>query len=72
MKITLQQIDKGKDEVIIKYKQMTEQIDHIVSYIEGKGGKTDWNKGWTGLHTICSRSHLSGKCGGNYLSLYGT
>lgn len=39
MKITLQQIAKGKDEVIIRFKQMTEQIDRIVSYIEGKGEK---------------------------------
>lgn len=43
MKITLQQIDKGKDEVIIKYRQMTEQIERIVSYIEGKGEK------WIGI-----------------------
>lgn len=39
MKITLQKIDKGNEEVIIKYKQMTEHIDNIVHYIEGKGGK---------------------------------
>ena len=39
MKLTLQQIAKGKDEVIIKYKLRTEQIDRIVSYIEGKGEK---------------------------------
>ena len=39
MKLTLQKIDKGTDEVIIKYRQMTEQIDHIVRYIEGKGEK---------------------------------
>ena len=39
MKLTLQKIDKGTEEVIIKYRQMTEQIDHIVRYIEGKGEK---------------------------------
>ena len=43
MKITLQQIAKGKDEVIIKYREMTEQIERIVSYIEGKGEK------WIGI-----------------------
>lgn len=39
MKITLQQIAGGKEEVIIKYRQMTEQIEDIVCYIEGAGGK---------------------------------
>lgn len=39
MKITLQHIDKGKEEVIIKYKQMTERIGSIMRYIEGKSEK---------------------------------
>ncbi len=33
MKVTLQQISGGAEEVIIKYKKMTEQIDGIVNYI---------------------------------------
>lgn len=39
MKITLEQIQEGKDEVIIRYRQMTEQIDGIVKYIEGQEQK---------------------------------
>ncbi|MBP3457922.1 MAG: LytTR family transcriptional regulator DNA-binding domain-containing protein [Lachnospiraceae bacterium] len=39
MKITLQQIDRGNEEVIIKYKQMTEQVEGIIKYIEGQGKK---------------------------------
>lgn len=33
MKITLQHITEGMEEIIIKYKNMTEQIDGIVNYI---------------------------------------
>ena len=33
MKITLQKIENGTEEVIIKYQTMTEQIDGIVNYI---------------------------------------
>lgn len=33
MKITLQQISAGSEEVVIKYKDMTEQIEGIVNYI---------------------------------------
>lgn len=39
MKITLQKISQGNEEVIIKYKQMTEHIDGIIKYIEGQGEK---------------------------------
>lgn len=39
MKITLQQITQGKEEVIIRYRQMTDQIDGIVSYIERQSDK---------------------------------
>lgn len=39
MKITLQQIHEGKDEVIIKYRQMTERIEEIVKLVEGQGEK---------------------------------
>ena len=33
MKVTLQQISAGSEEVVIKYKDMTEQIEGIVNYI---------------------------------------
>ena len=33
MKVTLQQISGGIEEIIIKYKEMTEQIEGIVNYI---------------------------------------
>lgn len=39
MKITLQQISKGNEEIIIKYRQMTEDIEGIVKFIEGQGEK---------------------------------
>lgn len=39
MKITLQQITEGNEEVIIRYRQMTDQIDGIVSYIERQSDK---------------------------------
>lgn len=39
MKITLQQVNKEKEEIIIKYAQMTEQIDGIIRFIEGKSGQ---------------------------------
>lgn len=39
MKITLQQIADEKEEIIIKYKQMTPQIEGIVKYLEGQTKK---------------------------------
>jgi len=39
MKITLEKISEGKEEVIIRYKEMTERIDGIIKYIEGQGEK---------------------------------
>lgn len=39
MKVTLQQITKGNEEVIIKYRQMTERIEGIVRYLEGQTKK---------------------------------
>lgn len=39
MKITLQQVNKGHEEIIIRYAQMTERIDNIVRYIEGQSGQ---------------------------------
>lgn len=39
MKVTLRQIDTGNEEVIIRYRQMTQQIEDIVQYLEGKAEK---------------------------------
>lgn len=39
MKVTLEQIYEGTEEVIIRYRQMTEKIDGIVKYIEGQEQK---------------------------------
>ena len=39
MKVTLQKISTGSDEVIIKYKKMTEQIEGIINSINKKGAK---------------------------------
>lgn len=39
MKITLQQVNKEYEEIIIKYAQMTERIDSIIKYIEGQSGQ---------------------------------
>ena len=39
MKVTLEQISGGIEEIIIKYKEMTEQIEGIVNYINQKEKK---------------------------------
>ncbi|MDE6435372.1 MAG: LytTR family transcriptional regulator DNA-binding domain-containing protein [Lachnospiraceae bacterium] len=39
MKVVLQQISEGSEEIRIRYRQMTEQIEGIVHYIEGQGDK---------------------------------
>ncbi len=39
LKVTLQQIDRGNEEVIIRYRQMTEYLAGIVEYLEGKSEK---------------------------------
>ena len=39
MKVVLQQISEGSEEIRIRYRQMTEQIEEIVHYIEGQGDK---------------------------------
>lgn len=39
MKITLEQISAGSEEVIIRYKQMTERIEGLVRYLEGQEEK---------------------------------
>ena len=36
MKITLEQISGGSEEVIIRYKKMTERIEGLVRYLEGQ------------------------------------
>lgn len=44
LKVTLQQIDKGNEEVIIRYRQMTEHLAGIVEYLEGKSEKLSGTK----------------------------
>ena len=39
MKVILQEITKGQNEIIIRYKHMTDKIKDIVRYVEGQGGK---------------------------------
>lgn len=39
VKITLQQIENGNEEVIIKYRQMSQRIEEIVKYLEGQSRK---------------------------------
>ena len=39
MKITLQQIKEGQEEIIIRYKQMTEHTRNMVRYLEGQSMK---------------------------------
>ena len=68
MKITLQQIDQGTEEVIIKYKQMTEDINHIVRCIEGKGQKLSGMKdGQESRIHISEVIYLESVDGGTYL-----
>lgn len=37
MKITLKQISEGNEEVIIRYRQMRQEISDMVKYLEGQG-----------------------------------
>lgn len=39
MRVVLQRIREGNEEVVIKYKEMTKQIDGIVKYIESQAEK---------------------------------
>lgn len=39
MKVTLQRIEKGNEEVVVRYRQMTERLEHIVEYLEGQNEK---------------------------------
>lgn len=39
MKVTLQQIEKGNEEVIVRYRQMTERLERVVEYLEGQNEK---------------------------------
>ncbi|MCM1038477.1 MAG: LytTR family transcriptional regulator DNA-binding domain-containing protein [Ruminococcus sp.] len=39
MKVTLQQIQEGNEEAVIRYRQMTERIEDIVRYVEGQSEK---------------------------------
>lgn len=44
MKVTLQQIEKGNEEVIVRYRQMTERLERIVEYLEGQNEKLSGTK----------------------------
>lgn len=44
LKVTLQQIEKGNEEVIVRYRQMTERLEHIVEYLEGQNEKLSGTK----------------------------
>ena len=39
LRVTLQQIDRGNEEVIVRYRQMTDHLAGIVRYLEGKSEK---------------------------------
>ena len=45
MKVTLQQIEKGNEEVIIRYRRMTERMERIIEYLEGQSEKLSGTKG---------------------------
>lgn len=64
MKITLEQISQGVDEVIIKYKQMTKRIDGIVRYIEGQeqklSGVKDGQQFLISIHTVIYLESVEG------------
>ncbi|MCM1212405.1 MAG: LytTR family transcriptional regulator DNA-binding domain-containing protein [Blautia sp.] len=46
MKVTLEQIGEGKEEIIIRYRRMTAQLEGIVRYLDGQGGKIlGWKDG---------------------------
>ena len=44
MKVTLQQIEKGNEEIIIRYRRMTERLERIVEYLEGQNEKLSGTK----------------------------
>ncbi|MGN1181071.1 MAG: LytTR family DNA-binding domain-containing protein [Suilimivivens sp.] len=64
MKITLQPISDGKEEVIIKYRQMTEQIEGIIKYIEGQSKKLpgikDGNQFLVSIHKVIYLESVDG------------
>ena len=39
MKLTMSRIVQGEDEIIIKYREMNEQIESIIGIVQGKGHK---------------------------------
>lgn len=68
MKITLQQVNKGNEEIIIKYSRITERIDSIVRYIEGQSGQLLGSKyGQQFIISIPSILYLESVEGGTYL-----
>ena len=36
MKLTIQQIDSGEEEMIVRYREMTEKIESIIRFVEGQ------------------------------------
>lgn len=44
MKVTLKQIEKGNEEIIIRYRRMTERLERIVEYLEGQNEKLSGTK----------------------------
>lgn len=41
MKLTMEQITEGRDEVIIRYRQMNEEVETIVSVVQTAGKRID-------------------------------
>lgn len=44
LKVTLKQIEKGNEEIIIRYRRMTERLERIVEYLEGQNEKLSGTK----------------------------
>lgn len=64
MKITLQQIDAGAEEIIIRYRQMTKRMEGIVRYVEGQdeklSGIKDGQQFLIGIHKIIYLESVEG------------
>lgn len=64
MKITLQQISEGTEEIVIRYRQMTKRIDGIVRYVEGQDEKLlgikDGQQFFIGIHKVIYLESVEG------------
>lgn len=68
MKVTLEQINEGAEEIIIRYRQMTERIDGIVKYLEGQSAKLYVTKeGQQVAINICDVIYLESVDGATFL-----